>query len=219
MKKDTLCVYSGGMDSTVMLHLLKKNTALAVTFDYGSNHAAREIECAKINCEKLNIPHIIIPLSFMKQYFNSSLLKGADAIPEGHYEAENMKSTVVPFRNGIMLSIAIGLAESRGLQYVAIANHSGDHAIYPDCTKEFIDSMDCASMSGTYNKVKIVSPFNALRKHNIAALGFSTLNVDFSKTWSCYKGGEVHCGKCGTCVERKEAFEKMGLIDPTIYEQ
>lgn len=219
MKKDTLCVYSGGLDSTVMLHAYKNQIALAVTFNYGSNHARKEIECAKKNCEALNIEHLIIPLDFMKQYFNSSLLQGADAIPEGHYEAENMKSTVVPFRNGIMLSIAIGLAESRGLQYVAIANHSGDHAIYPDCTKEFIDSMDCASKSGTYNKVKILSPFNGLRKHDIVALGFNALNVDFNNTWSCYKGGELHCGKCGTCVERKEAFEIMGLTDPTIYEQ
>ena len=218
MKKDTLCVYSGGMDSTVMLHLFKKNTALAVTFDYGSNHAAREIECAKINCEKLNIPHIIIPLSFMKQYFNSSLLQGSDAIPEGHYEAENMKSTVVPFRNGIMLSIAIGLAESRGLQYVAIANHSGDHYIYPDCRPDFIHAMNDAAYNGTFERIQIVTPFLNSTKADIACTG-EIFGVDFTKTWSCYKGGEVHCGKCGTCVERKEAFEKMGLIDPTIYEQ
>ena len=130
--KDNVIIVSGGMDSITMLHEFREQIGLAVTFDYGSNHARKEIEFAKLHCERLGIEHIIIPLSFMHDYFKSSLLEGAAAIPEGHYEAENMKSTVVPFRNGIMLAIACGLAESRGLHRVMIANHGGDHAIYPD---------------------------------------------------------------------------------------
>ena len=128
-KKDTVIVLSGGMDSVTMLYEFYSDIALAVTFNYGSNHNAREIECARLHCERLRIEHIVIPLEFMKQYFASSLLDGAEAIPEGNYDDENMKSTVVPFRNGTMLAVACGLAESRGLSHVMIANHSGDHAI------------------------------------------------------------------------------------------
>ena len=205
------------MDSITLLHDYQKAIKLAITFDYGSNHAAKEIAFAKEHCQELGIEHIIIPLAFIKEYFNSSLLQGADAIPEGHYEAENMKSTVVPFRNGIMLAIACGIAESRGLHYVLIANHGGDHAIYPDCRATFIESMSEAMAYGTYEKVRIIAPYTGITKSDIATIG-SKLKIDYSKTWSCYKGGEKHCGKCGTCVERKEAFKLAGLEDPTEYE-
>ena len=127
--KNALIIVSGGMDSTTMLYEYAKEIALAVTFDYGANHGPREIPLAKMHCERLGIEHIVIEMDFMKRYFESSLLSGAEAIPEGHYEDENMRSTVVPFRNGIMLSIACGLAESRGLKRLMIANHAGDHAI------------------------------------------------------------------------------------------
>lgn len=217
MKRNTLLIYSGGLDSTVLLHARKHQIALAVTFDYGSNHARKEIACAQQNCQKLGIEHLVIPLSFIKQYFNSSLLQGPDAIPEGHYEDETMKSTVVPFRNGIMLSIAAGLAESRGLDIVMIANHAGDHAIYPDCRLSFIAAIKNAVLVGTYSNVRIIAPFVDMTKTEIVERG-TIDGVDFSKTWSCYKGGEKHCGKCGTCVERKEAFENAGIEDPTIYE-
>lgn len=215
--KDAVIIVSGGMDSITLLHNYQKAIKLAITFDYGSNHAAKEIAFAKEHCKELGIEHIIIPLAFIKEYFNSSLLQGADAIPEGHYEAENMKSTVVPFRNGIMLAIACGIAESRGLHYVFIANHGGDHAIYPDCRATFIESMSEAMAYGTYEKVRIIAPYTGITKSDIATIG-SELKIDYSKTWSCYKGGEKHCGKCGTCVERKEAFELAGLKDPTEYE-
>ena len=132
-EKDSIIVLSGGMDSVTLLYEFRANIALAVTFDYGSNHNRREIEFARMHCERLGIEHIVIPLDFMAKYFKSSLLEGAEAIPEGNYDDENMKSTVVPFRNGIMLAVACGLAESRGLSHVMIANHAGDHAIYPDC--------------------------------------------------------------------------------------
>lgn len=216
MKKG-LIILSGGMDSVTLLYARKDDISLAVTFDYGSNHAKREIECALYHCEKLGIEHIIIPLDFMHQYFKSSLLQGKDAIPEGHYAAENMKSTVVPFRNGIMLAIACGLAESRDLGRVYIANHAGDHAIYPDCRATFIESMSEAMAYGTYKHIKIAAPFTSLTKGDIAHIG-TELGVDYTHTYSCYKGGEKHCGKCGTCVERKEAFEMANIDDPTDYE-
>lgn len=215
--KDSLIILSGGMDSVTLLHDRKEDIALAVTFDYGSNHAKREIEMAARNCRELGIEHIIIPLSFMHDYFKSSLLSGAEAIPEGHYAAENMRSTVVPFRNGIMLSIAAGLAESRGLKRVMIANHAGDHTIYPDCRAEFIDAMNRSMLAGTYNAVTINAPYTNISKTDIARIG-KEIGVDYSKTYSCYKGGEKHCGKCGTCVERKEALHDAGIVDPTEYE-
>lgn len=215
--KDCVIVVSGGMDSITMLHDFASRIALAVTFDYGSNHAAKEIPFARLHCERLGIEHIVIPLTFMHDYFKSSLLDGAAAIPEGHYADENMKSTVVPFRNGIMLAIATGLAESRGLSHVMIANHAGDHAIYPDCRATFIDAMNEATAYGTYNGVKIFAPYTNLTKGEIACRG-KNLGIDYRETWSCYKGGEKHCGKCGTCVERKEALAFAGISDETEYE-
>lgn len=216
-EKDNLVILSGGMDSVSLLHEYKETIALAVTFDYGSNHAVREIECARKNCKVLGIEHIVIPLTFIKEYFTSSLLQGAEAIPNEHFAAENMKSTVVPFRNGIMLAIAAGLAESRGLKRVLIANHSGDHFIYPDCRPDFIDAMGTAILRGT-ERVILWAPYTELTKANICARG-AAAGVDFSQTYSCYKGGEKHCGKCGTCVERKEAFILAGIQDPTKYEE
>lgn len=215
--KDKLIIVSGGMDSITMLHEYAQEIALAVTFDYGSNHAKKEIPFARLHCERLGIEHIVIPLSFMHDYFKSSLLEGASSIPEGHYEDENMKSTVVPFRNGIMLSIAAGLAESRNLKFLIIANHAGDHAIYPDCRATFIDAMNEAVAYGTYEGVRIFAPYTNITKGQIAERG-KLLGIDYRETWSCYKGGDKHCGKCGTCVERKEALEYAGINDLTEYE-
>lgn len=216
--KNSLIILSGGMDSVTLLHNKKDEIALAVTFDYGSNHNQKEQKMAALNCAELNIEHIIIPLSFVHEYFKSSLLEGADAIPEGHYAAESMKSTVVPFRNGIMLSIACGLAESRGLEKVLIANHHGDHAIYPDCRGEFINAMSAAMQTGTYAGVIIDAPYTGISKTDIAKIG-KKIGVDYAKTYSCYKGAKKHCGKCGTCVERKEALHDAGIDDPTEYEE
>ncbi len=215
--KDSIIILSGGMDSVTLLYDKKDSISLAITFDYGSNHNKREIKYAKYHCERLGIEHIVIPLDFIHKYFKSSLLEGSDAIPEGHYADENMKSTVVPFRNGIMLSIACGMAESRGLKYVMIANHAGDHSIYPDCRMTFINSMSEAMSYGTYENIKIYAPYTSISKTQIAMIGKS-LKIDYSKTYSCYKGGEKHCGKCGTCVERKEALRDAGIEDKTIYE-
>ena len=210
-----ILIYSGGLDSTTLLYEYKDEISLAVTFDYGAKHGAREIECAKYNCNKLGIKHLIIPLDFMNKYFRSNLLESGGEIPEGNYDEENMRSTVVPFRNGIMLAVAAGLAESYDLDTVLLANHSGDHSIYPDCRPSFIEAFDSATKEGTYNGVRVVSPYCNITKRDIALRG-RELGIDYSKTYSCYKGGEVHCGCCGTCRERKEALEGF---DPTVYEK
>lgn len=216
--KDAVIVLSGGMDSVTLLYEQQARIALAITFDYGSNHNQREAMYAKQHCQLLGIEHLLIPLEFMSRYFKSSLLEGADAIPEGDYDDTNMKSTVVPFRNGIMLSIACGIAESRGLTKVMIANHFGDHAIYPDCREEFIRPMSEAMHAGTYVGVEILAPYTGISKTDIALIG-KRLGVDYSQTYSCYKGGELHCGKCGTCVERKQALHDAGIVDNTLYEE
>ena len=215
-EKDSVIIYSGGLDSTTLLYEERERVALAVTVDYGSNHAAREIACARYHCALLGIEHLVIELGFMGRYFHSSLLSGADAIPGGSYEEENMKSTVVPFRNGIMLSIACGLAESRGLTRVLIANHGGDHAIYPDCRPGFVAAMDAAMQAGTYDGVTLAAPYTHLSKADLVRRG-AALGIDYAHTYSCYRGGEHHCGSCGTCTERREAFLQAGIPDPTVY--
>ena len=218
MAKDAIIVLSGGMDSVTLLYEFKDIIALAVTFNYGSNHNKREIEYAKLHCQRLGIKHIIIPLDFMHTYFKSSLLEGADAIPEGHYADSNMKSTVVPFRNGIMLAIACGIAESNKLTRVLIANHSGDHTIYPDCRQQFIDAMSAAMTNGTYEGVHIFAPYTNISKANIAQRG-ARIGINYAETYSCYKGGVNHCGKCGTCIERREALAEAGVTDTTTYDE
>ncbi len=214
--KDCILILSGGMDSVTLLYDYQERIALAISFDYGSNHNAREIPFARMHCERLGIPHHVIPLDFMTTYFRSSLLSGADDIPEGHYADENMKSTVVPFRNGIMLAIATGMAETNDLSYVMMANHGGDHTIYPDCRPEFVEAFDAAAHAGTFNGVHLLSPYCHMTKSQIAARGLE-LGIDYAETWSCYKGGDKHCGRCGTCIERKEALAEAGIPDPTDY--
>ncbi|MGP1446584.1 MAG: 7-cyano-7-deazaguanine synthase QueC [Candidatus Limimorpha sp.] len=217
MAKDAVIVLSGGMDSTTMLYEFKEEIALAITFDYGSLQNAREQEFAKMHCKKLGISHLVVPLDFMHRYFMSALFMTAEDIPEGNYDAENMKSTVVPFRNGIMLSVACGMAESKGLKRVMIANHAGDHAIYPDCTPDFVKAMSAAMSAGTYEKVTVFAPYTNLSKTEIALHG-KHLGLDYWHTYSCYKGGVKHCGKCGTCSERREALQQAGIDDRTEYE-
>lgn len=218
MNKDSVLIVSGGMDSITMLYEYKERIALGISFDYGSNHNAREIPFAAMHCERLGIKHIVINLGFMHQYFKSSLLEGAEAIPEGNYDEENMKSTVVPFRNGIMLSIAAGVAESNGLKYVMMANHGGDHTIYPDCRPEFVSAMSEATRLGTYPGIEVLAPYTGITKSDIARHG-KALDIDYAETWSCYKGGEHHCGKCGTCRERIEALADAGIEDHTVYDE
>ncbi|MEO6002810.1 MAG: 7-cyano-7-deazaguanine synthase QueC [Opitutus sp.] len=209
---------SGGMDSVVALYWAnREHTIKAVaSFDYGAKHNHCELPFAAEHAARLGVRHEIVTLDFINRLFASSLLKSGGEIPEGHYEAENMKQTVVPFRNGIMLSIAGGFAESIDAEGLVIAAHGGDHAIYPDCREEFMRAMGEAITLGTYASVRVLRPFITLSKAQIVTEGVG-LGVDFARTWSCYKGEAVHCGRCGTCVERREAFALAGVPDPTIY--
>lgn len=216
-EKNSVIVLSGGMDSVTMLYEYADRIALAVNFSYGSNHNEREAACARRHCRKLGIELVEIDMSFIGENFHSSLLEGAEAIPEGDYDFDNMKSTVVPFRNGIMLAAAAGLAESRGLSHVMIANHSGDHALYPDCRNSFIEAMSKAISAGTYDGITVFAPYTQLDKAEIARHG-KRLGIDYRQTYSCYKGGEKHCGVCGTCRERKAALAEAGIEDLTEYE-
>lgn len=220
INKKALVVFSGGLDSTVAVYLAKSiyNEVETISFNYGSKHNDIEYKHALATCNKLNIKNTRINLDFMNKYFKSDLLQSGGDIPEGYYTAENMKSTVVPFRNGIMLSIAAGFAESQNCDVLVLGNHSGDHAIYPDCRESFIDGIKKAIYEGTAKNIEVVSPFCDKSKTDIVKIGKS-LDVDFTLTYSCYKGKEKHCGKCGTCTERIEAFRDAGVEDLTEYEE
>lgn len=206
------------MDSVTALYWARRehDVHAALSFDYGAKHNHREIPFAAEHAARLGVGHEIVTLDFINRLFRSDLLKNGGEIPEGHYEAANMKQTVVPFRNAILLSIACGFAESIGAEGLVIAAHGGDHAIYPDCREEFMRAIGDAMRLGTYAGVALLRPFITMNKGAIAAEG-ARLGVDFARTWSCYKGGAMHCGKCGTCVERREAFAHAGLSDPTAY--
>ncbi len=229
-------ILSGGMDSATVLGKVIEEfgapNVSAINFDYGSKHNSAERACARqlaVHFGLLGVQHDQnnqhdqdeqyreVDLPFIKELFRSKLLQGQGDIPHGHYADEIMRDTVVPFRNGIMLSIAVGYAESIGANAVYIGNHAGDHPIYPDCRPEFISAMDLAARCGTYADVSVLSPFVNHTKTDIVREGVK-LGVPYEMTYSCYEGRSAHCGKCGTCVERKEAFQLAGVVDPTEYE-
>lgn len=215
-KEKVIIILSGGVDSVTLLYWSKEKYDIeCISFDYGQKHK-KELEFAKFHCASLGIPHKIINLDF--SFLSSSLLDKETDVPEGHYEDESMKSTVVPFRNGIMLSYAIGYAENIEAKFVLIGSHSGDHAIYPDCREQFTKALSMAAVEGTYNHIKVFSPFNHLKKNDIVKIGLS-LKVPYAMTWSCYKGGDKHCGKCGTCSERLGSFKMNNVEDPVAYEE
>lgn len=214
MKETVILSLSGGLDSCVCYYYLQSlgYTVRGVNFSYGSKHNAKERAAAEKLCPGL----IKIDLDF--SHVKSDLLLTGGSIPDGHYEQPNMIRTVVPFRNGIMLSYLAALAESMDCRKIALANHSGDHAIYPDCRTEFISAMNNAVRLGTYGHIEILSPFSEINKTDIVALGKKLkIEKQMYESWSCYKGGELACGTCGTCVERREAFVNAGLPDLTPY--
>jgi len=217
----TLVVLSGGMDSTALLHLAiheegARNVG-AVSFNYGQKHGV-ELVYASEYCASMSIPHEVVDISLLKGTLSNSALTGDFDVPEGHYEDENMKVTVVPNRNMILLAIAAGKAINDGYERIGYAAHKGDHAIYPDCREEFAAAMkECLRLCHYDDGIELWRPFIDFRKEDIASLG-TGLGVDWTMTWSCYNGRDLHCGKCATCGERKEAFAISNLVDPTEYE-
>lgn len=218
--KKLVVVLSGGMDSTVLLYQVVDNfgkeNVQTISFNYNSKHNDQEYLRAVTSCKRLEVKTTRVNLPFVNELFKSDLLKSGGEIPEGHYEQLNMKRTVVPFRNGIMLSIAAGFAESVEATELYIGNHFGDHAVYPDCRESFINPMAKAIYQGTYAKIQLISPFCKKTKTDIAVIG-NNLGVYWEETYSCYKGMAEHCGRCSTCYERREAFVDAGLDDPTVY--
>jgi len=205
----SVLIYSGGLDSTVLLHKLAKENSIvqAVSFNYGQKQIV-ELEYAKKNCKKLNVKHSIIDLTSIKDVFaQSALINPNIAVPKASYEKENMAVTVVPNRNMIFLSIAAALAISNKATHVAYAAHAGDHAVYADCTDNFASAMEKALYECDWSRIKLYSPFVNLSKIEIAKLGIS-LGVDFDLTWSCYEGTKTQCKKCATCIERNDAISK-----------
>lgn len=214
-----VAIYSGGMDSTVLLFHLRSQgyDVSALSVDYGQRHR-KELDSARSICRMVGIPHEVADLRGIAHLLKGNSLIGSEVeVPEGHYAEESMKATVVPNRNMIMLSVAIGYAISLGAQFVAYGAHSGDHTIYPDCRPEFAAALNTAALLADWHQVELLRPFVRLTKAEIVKRG-AELNIPFELTWSCYKGGERHCGLCGTCVERAEAFSLAGLQDPTDYD-
>jgi len=217
--KRAVVLLSGGMDSSTLLKVLQKDQyeIRALGVHYGQRHA-KELQAAKLIADWAGVPYDVVDLGVLKSVVlkNNSQTDDID-VPEGHYAEDNMKATVVPNRNMIMLSVATAYAISHDMNFVAYAAHAGDHAIYPDCREMFIEQLDKAMQLCHYTPIKLLAPFANRSKAEIAAIGFFD-KVPFELTWSCYKGGEIHCGKCGTCVERREAFYLSGTTDPTVYE-
>ncbi len=220
--KKAVAIVSGGLDSVTLAYVLREQgfDLHLLSFDYGQKHK-KELEFAKLCAQDLGAKHSIVDLtSITKLISNSSLTSDEIEVPHGHYAAPNMALTVVPNRNAIMLTIAFGAAVNEEAQAVAIGVHGGDHFIYPDCRPDFIESFAAMQKHAVEgfgdSNLELLAPFINIDKTGIVLEG-ARLNVPFEKTWSCYEGTKVHCGKCGTCVERKESFELAGLSDPTVY--
>jgi 7-cyano-7-deazaguanine synthase len=207
-KPKAVCVLSGGMDSTTLLYMLIANgyETYAISFDYGQRHR-KELEYAARTCAKLGVEHKVVDISAIQEVIGTSALTSeAIEVPDGHYEDESMKITVVPNRNMIMFAIAAGWAVAIEAERIGVAVHAGDHAIYPDCREEFIVPFAEAVKRGNYHQVETYAPFLHASKTEIARIGLG-LGIDYeADTWSCYKGGAEPCGTCGTCVERAEAL-------------
>ena len=218
MSENLVVVYSGGMDSFTLLHRARAagHQVHALSFDYGQR-PVRELEYASRVCADLGISHKVLDVTAMSQIMGGSALTDDIDVPEGHYEDANMKSTVVPNRNMILLSLAIGYAVSLKAEAVWYGAHGGDHAIYPDCRPEFVEKMDAVSRIANYEPVAVVAPYLHSTKGDILRDGLA-MGLDYSRTWTCYNGRDKACGRCGSCVERLEAFAENGVQDPLAYE-
>ncbi len=214
----TVLAYSGGLDSTVLLyHLIAEGGVVsALSVNYGQRHQ-RELDSARAIARRLGLPHKTIDLSSLGNLLEGCSLTNPDLpIPQGHYAEPSMKATVVPNRNMLFLALAASWAISLGADTVSYAAHSGDHAIYPDCRESFAQALDNAIRLADWREIRLNRPFVHLDKRAIVERG-ATLGVPFARTWSCYEGGPFHCGRCGTCIERREAFHRAGVEDPTLY--
>ena len=218
-KEKVVAIMSGGMDSVTLVYDLVNQgyDVNVLSFDYNQKHK-KELQCAKKTCEKLNLPHKIANLKILNEIAPSALTRKDWKVPEGNYADENMKQTVVPNRNMVMLSLAVSYAIGLGAKKVFYGAHAGDHTIYPDCRLEFVEAMQKAVSLCDWKKVKLVAPYLKKDKGDIAKKG-KDLNVDYSLTWTCYKGGKKACGVCGSCSERLEAFAKAKMTDPIQYEK
>lgn len=232
----SVVVMSGGLDSTTLLYDVVSSSSVgevtAISFDYGQRHS-KELDCARAITNKLNVEHLIVDMSFLGKLYaivgsESSLISPTE-VPEGHYAEENMKSTVVPNRNMIFASVAAGMAISMNADALFLGVHAGDHFVYPDCRPRFFNALNASIVlgnegfgpigehqEGLWTQEYVMTPYINLSKNEIAQLAFD-LDVPIEMTWSCYKGSEYHCGRCGTCVERREAIESTGNPDPTDY--
>lgn len=216
----TIVICSGGLDSVSLAHIIASRDELSglVSFDYGQRHR-KELDFAAACADRLGVPHQVIDMCGIGAALSGSALTDDIDVPDGHYAEDTMKITVVPNRNAIMLTIAYGIAAATGAGAVATAVHGGDHFIYPDCRPAFteaFDRMQRAALEG-YAEVALLTPFVHRSKADIVTEG-ARVGTPFAQTWSCYKGGARHCGRCGTCVERREAFHLAGIADPTEYE-
>ncbi|PAV25042.1 preQ(0) biosynthesis protein QueC [Tamilnaduibacter salinus] len=218
MSQSVVVIYSGGMDSFTLLHRARRDgyRVHAISFDYGQRHV-RELTAARAVCEREGIPHRTVDLAGLGGLLSGSALTDDTPVPEGHYEEDTMKATVVPNRNMILLSLATGYAVTVGADRVWFGAHGGDHAIYPDCRPEFVEKMDAACRVANYEPVQVEAPYLALDKTEILSEGLA-MGLDYSQTWTCYNGREAACGRCGSCVERLEAFAHHGVSDPLPYE-
>lgn len=220
MNKKAVVILSGGMDSTTLLYDVVSQfgteNVSALSFNYGQRHK-KELIGAKATCAKLGLEHKVLALDVLNEVAPSSLTRSDMEVPEGHYAGENMKQTVVPNRNMVMLSLAAAYAMSKGASELFYGAHAGDHTIYPDCRPEFVEAMKKAILIADWNPVTLHAPYSNMDKGDIAIRG-AELGVDYSLTWTCYKGLEKACGKCGACQERLEAFEKAETSDPIQYE-
>lgn len=216
--KRAVVIVSGGMDSTTLLYdiISQGYEVFPLTFNYGQRHI-KEISAMMDTCSHLGVGYELVELNVLNYLAPSALTRDEEKVPEGHYADESMKQTVVPNRNMVMLSLALSYAIKVDADTVFYGAHMGDHAIYPDCRKVFVDAMCEAAKLCDYKERYIVAPYWDLNKGDILKKGLE-LGVDYNLTWTCYKGGFKACGKCGSCVERLEAFKQNGIEDPIDYE-